>query len=72
MATYLENLRTARTNIGELLVKMTANPKPSYSVDGQSISWESYLDMLNRQLEALDKSIQRAQAPFSKLTRGRA
>lgn len=28
------------------ITDITASPKPSYSIDGQSVSWESYLGRL--------------------------
>lgn len=68
MATYLENLTTARAQIAERLVAVTAENKPSYSVDGKSYSWESYVSMLTSQLERLDEAIQRSDGPFEILT----
>jgi hypothetical protein len=44
--------------------EVTANPKPDYSVDGESYSWSSYLAMLNRQLFVMEQSRQRADGPF--------
>lgn len=72
MATYLANLQTARNQTAALIVSITANPKPDYSIDGESISWAAYLSNLTDRLEALDKAIQRAQSPFARHSRGRA
>lgn len=71
-ATYLQNLQTAQANIAQLIADITTNPKPTYSIDGESISWESYLSMLLDKQETLDKTIQRAQSPFCQVSRGRA
>ena len=70
MATYLENLTTARAQIAERLVEVTSQPKPNYSVDGESYSWAEYMAQLQAQLEQLDKAIQRASGPFMVKTRG--
>lgn len=71
MATYLENLTTARAQVAEILVEITADPKPTYSVDGQNVSWESYFSMLTDKLEVLDRAIQRASGPQQTSHRGR-
>lgn len=71
MATYLQNLTTIRANITARLVEVTDSPKPNYTVDGESYSWADYVDMLMRQLEALDKRIQAASGPWEVRTLGR-
>lgn len=71
VSTYLENLTTARDNVAAILAEITENPKPSYSIGGQSVSWESYFATLTRQLEDLDRAIQRANGPYQKSHRGR-
>jgi hypothetical protein len=63
MATYLENLTTARDNVAARLVEITADKKPSYSIDGQSVSWSEYFDTLTKQLDQLNKLIN-AQNPY--------
>ena len=63
MADYLTNLETARDQIAALIVEITAEKKPSYSVDGQSVSWESYLATLTNQLSTLNALIGQG-APF--------
>jgi hypothetical protein len=52
-------------------VEITADPKPTYSLEGQSVSWESYLSMLLDKLETLNKAIQQAGSPFQVTHRGR-
>ena len=41
------------------------------TLEGQSVSWESYLSMLIDKQEALNKAIQQAGSPFQKTKRGR-
>ncbi len=47
-------LRTIRGQTLALVAQLTASPKPSYEVDGRSVSWESYLAELRRTLEWCD------------------
>ena len=71
MASYAANLETARNNVAARLVDITANPKPDYSVDGESYSWTSYFQALTAQLEALNKALQTAGGAWEKKTHGR-
>lgn len=57
MATYLENLTTARDNIAARLAEITAQPKPSYDVDGQRVEWNDYFKALTDQLAKLTETI---------------
>lgn len=57
MATYNENLITARDNIAAALADMTANPKPDYMVDGQRVLWAGLFESYMNQLAALNKAI---------------
>ena len=47
----------------------TANPKPNYSIDGQWINWQSYMDSLWLQLEKVNEQIN-ASTPFEAINRG--
>jgi len=42
----IDDLRSAKDNMAANLLAITANPKPSYSIDGQSVSWSEYHKML--------------------------
>lgn len=53
----LDDLVAARANIAARLKEITATPKPSYSVDGQSFSWAEYLAELQRSYDNLSKLI---------------
>lgn len=57
MATVLEDLQESKENLVTRLKEVTAKPKPSYSIDGQSVSWESYTQMLTAQIKALNELI---------------
>jgi len=58
--TYLENLEAAKTNIAAVINEITENPKPSYSIDGQTVQWAAYLRMLLDKLRTLDEEIKAA------------
>jgi hypothetical protein len=53
MATALENVTTAIDNVAAILAEITANPKPDYSIDGQSVSWTSYYATLTQRMKDL-------------------
>jgi hypothetical protein len=63
MPSYLENLHTAREQIAANLATITAEPKPNYSIDGQSVSWQSLVESYTQQLARLDALIASAE-PF--------
>ena len=60
----LPYLQQALLNVSQQLQNITANPKPTYSIDGQSVSWESYYAMLLRSMEELRRQVQIAGGPF--------
>lgn len=49
-AVALANIQTSIQQVSALIVLITANPQPSYSVQGVSISWAEYLAQLTEQL----------------------
>ena len=57
MATDLENLRTIRSQILSELASLTAERKPTYSVDGQTFSWNDYRSRLVSDLREIDAQI---------------
>ena len=70
MATYAENLLTSRNNIAARLAEMTANPKPNYSIDGVSYSWDSLRVSLEQQLTRLNTMLQMAEGGFEIRSQG--
>lgn len=69
MPTYLENLIAARDNVAANLADITATPKPNYTIDGQTVSWQSLFDSYLEHLERLDAQIAAAD-PFEIHSRG--
>lgn len=54
---YSTNLITTRLNVSKRLSEITSNPKPSYSVNGQTVQWAAYHNMLTETLARLNKLI---------------
>lgn len=72
MPTYKENLETIRSQIVDQIADMTENPKPSYGVGGQSVSWGEHMNNLMNALEQLEVRIQRAGGPIGNISRAKA
>lgn len=54
---YADDLKTARDQIAVIIKEITVDPKPSYSIDGESYSWGEYLAQLMSQLNTLNDAI---------------
>ena len=66
---YLDDLVTTRDQVAANLAEITANPKPNYSIDGQSVSWQSLFDSYISQLEQLNRHLAAAE-PFEVRSQG--
>lgn len=71
MPTPAERLRTTLDNVSIRLTEVTSNYKPTYSVDGESYSHESYLNSLVASIANLKAAIQILEGPYTKTTRMR-
>lgn len=60
----LTNLQTARSSLISEISTAEANPRPSYSIDGQSVSYDAYVKSLYERLEKLNKLIVQIEGPF--------
>lgn len=58
MATNMDLLNQTLTNLITQLEAITLNPKVSYSVDGQSVSWTEYNRLLLDMIAAVRQQIQ--------------
>lgn len=70
---YLDNLTQTRLQISQQLAAVTAAPKPSYSVNGQQVSWTEYTRMLTEQLTKINAAIAAGEAdaaPFEVISQG--
>jgi hypothetical protein len=63
---------TIKTQTLTMIAEMTANPKPSYSIDGQTVQWTDYLKQLRLTVEWCDQQIARSAAGIEEITVGRS
>jgi len=66
-----DDLGVAINQVCAIIKDITANPKPDYSVNGQSISWSSYLSMLTEQVSKLQQAQQSLAGPYQRISRMR-
>lgn len=71
MPTPAERLNTALDNVTARLVEVTATYKPTYSIDGENYSHESYLNSLVASIANIKAAIQMLEGPYQKSTRMR-
>jgi hypothetical protein len=64
----IDSLTAAKANIAATLAGITANPKPTYSIDGQQVSWTEYHTMLVAQMKLLNDLLQVEGGPFEYVT----
>ena len=69
MPSNLDNLKTIRSQILTDLADLTAHRKPTYSVDGQTFSWNDYRSRLIADLREIDELIA-AEEPLERQTQG--
>ena len=61
MAYDVTTIRTILDAATDALADAMANPKPSYSIDGQSVNWDAYVERLQRQIEWAREQIKEAE-----------
>ncbi len=59
-----DSLNQSLLNVTLALQDMTANPKPNYSLDGRSYSWNELMESLMKKQSELRVAIQEADGPF--------
>ena len=60
--------QTIKSQTLSMIAEMTANPKPSYSIDGQSVLWTDYLKQLRTTVEWCDQQIARNEPGIEETT----
>ena len=65
MATEAENIQTALENVAQQLADLTADPKPSYSENGRSISWGEHMNNLLTLQEKLRAQLVKSSGPHT-------
>jgi hypothetical protein len=63
MPTDVEQLATIKSQTLQLIRDITAAPKPTYDIDGQSVGWNDYLARLQSLVGWCDERLAGA-APF--------
>ncbi len=69
MATDIENLKTIKSNILASVVEYTANPKPSYILDGQEVEWTEWFEAMMQRVKEIDELIA-AEEPYEIMSQG--
>jgi hypothetical protein len=64
------NVQIAIENISAKIAELSANPKPSYQIDGQRVEHTEFFRMLCQQLEELRRIQMKLQGPIIKSSRG--
>jgi hypothetical protein len=59
---------TIKNQTLSMIAEMTANPKPTYNVDGQSVQWTDYLKQLRATVEWCDQQIARGAPGVEEVT----
>jgi hypothetical protein len=57
MPSDLEHVRTIKSQTLALIAELTANPKPTYSLDGQTVSWNDYLAALQATVDWCERKL---------------
>lgn len=68
MPSDAEQFASIKSQTLALIVSITANPKPSYEVDGQRVAWTEYLRRLQETVAWCDERMA-AEGPFEVETR---
>ena len=59
---------TIKSQTLAMIAEITAEPKPTYSIDGQSVLWTDYLKQLRTTVEWCDQQIARSEAGVEEVT----
>lgn len=69
MSNDLEQLVSIKSRTLALIADLTANPKPSYRLDGQTVSWNTYLAQLRETVDWCQRKLA-GQEPFEVHSQG--
>ena len=61
-AERLTKLLEIRDSIDDRIAEVVSKPRPTYTVDGQTFKWAEYLEVLNKQRDAVLAQIAAASA----------
>ncbi len=69
MPSDLETIQTIKMQALAMIGQLTASPKPSYSLDGQTVSWGEYLARLQATVDWCERKLAGAE-PFEISSQG--
>ena len=69
MATNKAQLETIKSQTLQIMVDITANPKPTYTIDGQTMQWSDYLAKLRETVNWYNRQLG-GEDPFEIASRG--
>jgi hypothetical protein len=69
MPTDIEQITTIKGQTLARIVEITAQPKPTYQIDGQLVSWGDYLAQLQRTVDWCNEKLA-GEAPFEFQSQG--
>jgi len=69
MPTDLEQLQTIRSQTLARIAEITAQPKPTYDLDGQSVGWAEYLARLQDAVDWCERKLA-GEEPFEIQSQG--
>jgi hypothetical protein len=69
MPSDIEQIETIKSEALAQLAELRAHPKPSYTVDGQQVSWTQYAESLERTVDWCDGKLAGYQ-PFEVRSQG--
>lgn len=64
-----EQIRSIRSQTLAIIAELTAHPKPTYYIDGQSVSWTDYLAGLQATVDWCERKLA-GQEPFEIRSQG--
>ncbi len=69
MPSDVEQIRTIKSQTLAIIAELTANPKPTYYIDGQTVSWNDYLARLQATVDWCERKLAGEQ-PFEIRSQG--
>jgi hypothetical protein len=69
MSTDLQQIAVIKSQTLARIVEITAQPKPTYQLDGQTVSWGDYLTRLQTTIDWCNQKLA-AEQPFEYQSRG--
>ena len=69
MSTDVQQIAAIKSQTLALMAEITAQPKPTYQIDGQLVAWGDYLSQLQRAIDWCNEKLA-GEAPFEVQSQG--